>query len=553
MIYPISYQDSNSDGYGDLRGIISHLPYLADLGINIIYLCPIFASPFKDGGYDVSNFYEINPRFGSMDDLKELIGECHKREMHLVLDMPINHTSSEHEWFKKALEDPNSKERNYYYFLEGKEENGKIFPPNNWGSFFGESVWERVGESNLFYLHIFSKDQPDLRWDNPLLREEMINIAKFYADMGVDGFRLDACSHLMKDLSFADSEEGNGETVLDFSKFSNRKGLVFYLDEFSKKVREGRNEILLIGESGGYLQPEDALKIVNRTNGSLNMLFNFDTTNNNDSYESFDKKDEDIKTDVISLKHNFMRWYNVLHDEADLPIYWENQDMPRLLSQYGSEKYRNESAKMLLITSLFFYGTPFIQYGDEIGMSNLHFDNIESFYLDEPTITEVNDWRKKGRTDEEILRYLNRFSRLSSRSIMQWNKSEYAGFSNTKPIYPLNPNYLEGVDIQSQMEDPYSILNFYQYAILYRRNALVNDTVINSPLRIIDERHPDVFSYFHDGPIKLMVISNMRPYDVYFSFYFDILDIKLHNYGDVILENHVFKLRPFEGFLLIVK
>lgn len=555
MIYPLSYQDSNSDGYGDLKGIISRLPYLDELGIDIIYLCPIFSSPMKDGGYDVSDYYTIDPRLGNIDDLKELIAKCHEREMYLVLDFPLNHTSKEHAWFKKALEDPNSEERGYYYILEGKEKDGKLLPPNNWGSFFGDSAWERIENTNLYYLHVFSKDQPDLRWDNPILRKRMSEIANYYADLGVDGFRLDACSHLMKDLSFSDSElEGNSSgTVLDFSKFSNRKGLLSYLDEFAKTIRENHKDFLLIGESGGYLQPEDALKLVNRRNGPLNMLFNFDTVNNNGSYESFDKDDSEIKTDVISLKTNFMRWYNHLHPQADLPIYWENHDEPRLLSQYGSTKYRNESAKMLLTTSLFFYGTPFIQYGDEIGMSNLHLDHIEDFYIDEPTKSEVEEWRKEGHTDEEILRYLNRSSRLSSRSVMQWNKGKYAGFSNVKPIYPLNPNYLGGVDIQSQMEDPYSILNFYQYAILYRRNVLVNETVVNSPLKIIDQNHPDVFAYFHDGPIKLMVISNMRDYDTYFSFYFDILDIKLHNYGDVILNDHVFKLRPFETFLLIVK
>ncbi len=554
MIYPLSYQDSNSDGYGDIQGIISRLPYLDELGIDIIYLCPIFSSPFKDGGYDVSNYYEVDPKLGTLDDLKELIAKCHEREMYLILDLPINHTSDQHAWFKKALSDPNSKERGYYYFREGKEKDGKLLPPNNWGSFFGDSAWERIDEGNLYYLHVFSKAQPDLNWNNPSLREEIANVAKFYASLGVDGFRLDACSHLMKDLSFSDSDlENDKDIVLDFSKFSNRQGLKDYLEEFSNEVRKVNKNLLLIGESGGYLQPDDALKLVNKTNGSLNMLFNFDTVNNNGSYESFDKEDDEIKTDVISLKDNFMRWYDALHKDADLPIYWENHDEPRLLSQYGSTKYRDESAKMLLTTSLFMYGTPFIQYGDEIGMSNLKFDKIEDFYIDEPCISEVKYWREEGYGDEEILRYLNRSSRLSSRSIMQWNNSEYAGFSNVKPIYPLNPNYKEGVDIRSQMEDPYSILNFYQYAILYRRNAMVNETVVNSPLKIIDRNHPDVFAYFHDGPIKLMVISNMRDYDVYFSFYFDILDIKLHNYGDVILEDHVFKLRPFETFLLIVK
>ena len=553
MIYPISYQDSNSDGYGDIRGIISRLDYLKELGINLLYICPLFETPFHDGGYDVSNYYRIDPAFGNMEDLKELIKEAHAREIRLIMDLPLNHTSKEHPWFQKALTDPSSKERGFYYFLEGKEENGKLLPPNNWGSFLGGSAWERVGDTSTFYLHIFGKEQPDVRWDNPEVRKEMIQIACFYRDLGVDGFRLDACSHLAKDLSFENSSlpESNG-VALDFSKFSNRPELLSYLKEFSDAVK-GDSDLLLIGESGGCIQPEEALPLVNKNDGPLDMLFNFDTVNENGSYESFAKTDEEIKTDVISLKRNFMRWYNTLHEDAYLPIYWENHDNPRLLNQYGSTKYRDESAKMLLVTSLFLYGTPFMQYGDEIGMSNLHFEHIEDFYLDEPTKSEVASWRKEGIHDEQILRYLNRSSRLSSRSIMQWENKEYAGFSDTKPYFPLNPNYKEGVNILSEMENPYSILNFYQYAIAYRRNALVNQTVLHSPLKIIDPNHPDVFSYLHNGALKLLVISNMRDYEVYFSFYFDILDIKLHNYGDVILENHVFHLRPFETYLLIVK
>ncbi len=551
MIYPISFQDSNHDGIGDLNGIIYRLDYLRDLGINILYICPIFSSPFKDGGYDVKNYYEIDPKFGTMDDLKNLINECHSREIKLVLDLPFNHTSNEHDWFKKALEDPTSKERGYYYLLKGKEEDGKLLPPNNWGSFFGGSAWERIEDSKYFYLHIFGKEQPDLRWDNPLLREEIENVALYYVSLGVDGFRLDACSHLAKDLTFEDAL-GEG-TILDPSKFSNRQELLGYLDEFSKKVKEANSEILLLGESGGCLQPLEAIPYIKESSGPLDLMFNQDTTNNNGSYESFDKKDEEIQTDVISLKNNFMRWYDAIQYNGDLPVYWENHDNPRVISQYGSTKYRDESAKMLLTTTLFLYGTPFIHYGDEIGMSNLHFDKIEDFYLDNSTESEVKEWKERGFNDEEILRYLNRSSRLSSRSVMQWNKGDFAGFSDKEPLYPLNNNYKEGVDIASQMEDPYSILNFYQYAIAYRRQTQVNDTVVNSPLKIIDMNHPDVFAYLHDGPIKLMIISNFRSYDVYFSFYFEILDVKLHNYGDVILENHVFKLRPFETYLLIVR
>lgn len=552
MIYPYSYCDSNNDGYGDLRGIISKVPYLDELGIRILYLCPIFSSPFKDSGYDVDDYYSLNPRIGNIDDLKDLIEELHKRDMKLVLDIPLNHSSNEHPSFKKALLSEDAKEREEYYFVKGKYVDGKLLPPNNWASFFGGSAWENVPGSDYFYLHIFSKEQPDFNWSNPSLRKKLADVLLYYISLGVDGFRLDACSHFAKDLSWNDSTlplDHNG-VVVDTSKISNRPELQSYLEDFRSYLSK---DVLLIGESGGYLQPEEALKLVNRNKGSLNMLFNFDTMNNNGSYESFNKEDNEIKTDVISLKYNFERWYNALNGKADMPLYWENHDGPRVLSQYGSTKYRDESSKMLLTTLLFMYGTPFIQYGDEIGMSNLSLGKIEDFYLDPSTETEVESWRKEGYSDAEILRYLNRSSRLSSRSVMQWNRGKYAGFSSKEPIFPLNPNYLDGVDIESEMSDPYSILNFYQYAFKYRMERMINDSVTNYPFTIIDHNHPDVFSYIHDGPIKLMVISNMRDYDVYFSFYFELLDIKLHNYGDVILEDRVFKLRPFETYLLIVK
>lgn len=548
MVYPLSFYDANNDGFGDLKGIISKVPYLHELGIKFLYLCPIFSSPMKDCGYDVDDYYSINPKLGDMNDLKELINILHEKEMRLILDLPLNHLSKEHAYFQKALKDETSKERGFFYFAKGKKEGDKLLPPNNWLSFFGGSAWENISGSDTFYLHLFSKDQPDLNWSNPEVRKEMADVVNFYANLGVDGFRLDACSHFAKDLSFSDAEEKEGQA--SFEKISNRPELVDYLKDFRSLIQK---DVLLIGESGGYLQPSDALKFVNKEDGPLNMLFNFDTMNNNGSYESFDKEDDEIKTDVISLKENFMRWYDALKGQADMPIYWENHDGPRLISQYGSIKYRAESAKMLLTTLLFLYGTPFIQYGDEIGMSNLSLSKIEDFHLDPTVASEVEAWRKRGYSDEKILRYLNRSSRLSSRSVMQWNRNEYAGFSASSPCMPVNPNYLEGVDIESQMSDPYSILNFYQYAFEYRMNRLVNESVLHSPLKIIDHNHPDVFAYMHEGPIKLMVISNMRDYDVYFSFYNEIVDIKLHNYGDVILEDHVFKLRPFETFLLIVR
>lgn len=554
IIYPTSFKDSNNDGIGDLNGITSKLDYLAELGINLIWICPIFASPMDDNGYDVSSYYDINPLFGTNEDFKRLLDKAHSLGIRILLDLVINHTSSEHPWFKKALDDPNSSEAGYYYFRKGIEKDGKIYPPNNWESFFGESAWTRIGDGPYYFLHIFSSKMPDVNWNNKELREEYYKIARHYLGLGVDGFRLDAIAHLGKDTSFASSNKKPDLSgyVLDPSKFSNREEMYTYLKEFKDEVFS-KYDCLTIGEAGGEISPSNCLRLVDRDTGSINMAFNFDTVWENGAYGSIDKKDEQIKTDVIMMKDNFKKWFDICHSRADMPLYWCNHDHPRVLSQYGSAKYRNESAKCLLTTLLFMYGTPFIYQGDEIGMSNVTFTKPEDFFSDVGSKNLVTNMRNNGYKDDYIAHYLCRTSRINARSPMQWDNSENAGFSSKQGQVKVNSNYLEGVNVYTQMCDPYSILNFYQYAIEKRKNPEINDIVINGSFDLLDRNHPDVFAYKHElNGEKLIVISNFRDYEVYFSFYWTIKDVILHNYEDVILNDHVFKLRPFETFLLKV-
>jgi glycosidase len=551
IIYPETFKDSNGDGIGDLPGLISRLDYLRDLGINLLWICPIFKSPMDDNGYDVSDYYAINPQYGTMEDFDRLLKEAHARGIRILLDFVLNHTSDEHPWFKMALQDNESKEHGYYFFQKGKKKDGKLVPPNNWKGFFATSAWEQVPNSDEFYLHIFSKKMPDVNWANPELRERYYEVARFYLDKGVDGFRLDAVAHLAKDLSFSDSLEKPDEFGLcyDTSKFSNRPELFDYLHMFKDNVFS-HYPCCTIGEAGGNISPEDALKMSDRDNGSISMVFNFDTVWNNGAYGSIDKKDDEIKTDVLSLKNNFMRWYNVCHERADLPVYWCNHDHPRVLSQYGSVQYRNESAKMLLTTLLFLYGTPFIYNGDEIGMANATYEHVEDFFTDVGTKNSVLEYRKEGYSEQQILNFLRRASRVNARTPMQWDRSKNAGFSTGNPNNPANPDYLQGINVEDEMKDPWSIINFFQYAIALRKDPLINEQVLNGRLTIMDPNHPDVFSYLHEGGKKLMVISNMRPYQVYFTFYYEIADVLLHNYDGVIIVNHVFTLRPYESFLL---
>ena len=554
IIYPETFKDGNGDGIGDIPGIISRLDYLRDLGVNLLWICPLFASPMDDNGYDVSDYYKINPLYGTEEDFKQLLEEAHKRGLRVVIDFVLNHTSDEHPWFQKALEDPNSKERGYYFFRRGKRVGDKLLPPNNWKGFFSTSVWENVEGTDDFYLHIFSKKMPDVDWSNPELRDRYYEIANYYLDMGVDGFRLDALAHLAKDLTFADSTLPTDEHGLAFdtSKFSSRPEVFDYLREFKTRVLAPRGAFA-IGEVGGGVNPEESLRYSDRENGVINMVFNFDTAWCNGAYGSIDRSDEEIVTDVIALKRNFLRWYEACYDKADMPLYWCNHDHPRVLSQYGSTKYRNESAKALLTILLFMYGTPFIYNGEEIGMSNADYDTPEAFFRDVSTKNEVAALRERGYSDAHITHYLRRTSRLNARTPMQWNSGENAGFGPKVAVAPVNKNYKEGVNVLDQMKDPWSIINFYQYAILKRRDPEFNYIVRNGRFHILDFNHPDVFAYMHETDRgSIVVIASMRPYTTYFSFYHNIRDVVLHNYGDVLLRDHVFELRPFESFLLKV-
>ena len=554
IIYPAAFKDSNDDGIGDIQGIISKLDYLAYIGFDLLWICPLFRSPMDDNGYDVSDYYQIDPRFGSNEDLKTLIEEAHKRGIVILLDFVLNHTSDEHPWFQKALSDPSSKERDYYFFRKGRREGDKLLPPNNWKGFFSTSVWEKVpGDNDDYYFHIFSKKMPDVNWENPALREEYYAIARHYLEMGVDGFRLDALAHLAKDTSFASSSlpadpEG---LVYDTDRFSNRPALYSYLREFNDEVFS-HYDCLLVGEVGGNLTPDKALLLSDFDSGPIHMVFNFATAWVNGAFGSLDKKDEDIRTDVIALKKEFLKWYQACSPRSDMPLYWDNHDHPRALSQYGSILYRDKSAKALCNTLLFMYGTPFIYYGDEIGMSNVTYEKPEDFFSDVGNHNETDVLRARGYSDEHITHYLNRTSRINSRTPMQWDRGQNAGFSSATPINKVNANYLEGVTVADQIDDPFSTLRFFKYAISKRHDPFINELVQHGKFEILDMPHPDVFAYTHDGAKKLVVITNMRPYTVYFSFYNNFSDILVHNYGNVIFTNHVFELRPFETYLLLV-
>ncbi len=548
-IYPRSFCDSNNDGIGDLPGIISKLDYLEKLGVNILWICPFFKSPMDDNGYDVSDYLTVDPVFGTNQDFQELLSKAHAKGIHIVIDFVLNHTSDEHPWFLEARSSKTSEKRDFYIWRDGKvDAKGKRLPPNNWQGFFEDSAWNYDSVAGQYYLKIFSKKMPDLNWENANLRKHIFDVAKYWLDQGVDGFRLDAIAHLAKDLTFSDSLQPVGPTgmTLDFRKFSSIPRLFDYLAEFKHEVLAHYPEAMTIGEVGGCASTEEALKYSGRDKGSIDMVFNFDTCWENGAFGSEKKSDDEIVTNVINLKRLFLHWYEDCSQKAWLPIYWNNHDHPRVLSQYGDIRFRKASGKMLALTLLFMYGTPFLYNGEEIGMSNVDYTRIEDFK--DVSAKNFYESAKTYLTDSEILRFLRRCSRVNARTPFQWSPEKYAGFSKHEPDVRVIGNYQE-VNVADEEKDPDSILNFYRQAIALRKAPRILDAVLEGKFILVDPNHPDVFAYAHKGATPLLVVSNFRRFDTAFSFPYKIKTILLHNEKTMNLSNGVLHLKPFESYL----
>lgn len=540
-IYPRTFYDTNHDGIGDLRGIIDKLDYIEKLGVNLLWICPFFKSPMDDNGYDVSDYYQVDPCFGCNEDLYELLDKAHQRGIRVLFDFVMNHTSDEHPWFIEAKKDKNSEYHDYYIWADR---------PNNWSSFFSDSAWNYASEVNQYYLKIFSKKMPDLNWENPNLRKSMFDIARFWLDKGVDGFRMDAIAHLAKDMTLSDStnELNYQGLAYDTDKFSNLPRLYDYLAEFKKEVLD-YYDCLTIGEVGGCATCESALKYTQYGKGSLNMVFNFDTCWENGAYGSDEKSDEEMITNVVNLKKLFKKWYDAYEGKSWMPVYWVNHDHPRVLSQYGSVKYRKESAKMLCTTLLFMYGTPFLYNGEELGMSNVDYTSIEDF----KDVSAQNYYQSKKDllNEEQILRFLRRTSRINARTPLQWSDDKYAGFSDVEPCVKVNGNYVE-VNAKQQENDPDSILHFYRQAIILRKGELKQEAVYGS-FDLLDAEHPDVFAYIKKKDKTIAVISNFRDTETDFKLSYKLKKIYLKNYPDLILKCRKLHLRPFECLLAEVE
>ncbi len=539
QIYPRSFQDSNNDGIGDIQGIISRLDYIKDLGIDIIWICPMFKSPNDDNGYDISDYEDIMEEFGTMEDFDELLKEVHSRDMKLILDLVVNHTSDEHPWFIESRSSKDNDKRDWYIWKEGKE--GQ--EPNNWESIFNESAWEYDENTKEYYLHLFSKKQPDLNWENEDVRKEVYKMINGWLDKGIDGFRVDAISHIKKDLTFKDMPNPNNlRYVSSFDKHMNVEGIHELLEDINSNTFS-KYDIVTVGEANG-VKAEEAVEWVGEDSGKFSMLFQF---------EHLELWQEDEKTDgnkVKNLKDTLTRWQNALDKDGWNALFIENHDIPRSVSSWGNdEKYWKESSKAYALMYFMQKGTPFIYQGQEIGMTNVHFDSIEDY----DDIKCVNLYKSKienGVDKEAALRLARSISRDNARTPMQWDDSENSGFTKGSPWLKVNDNYKD-INVNAQIKDEDSVLNFYKKMCKLKKE---NQTLIYGRYDLILEDHEDIYAYTRTlEDDKYIIITNLSEKEVKYAY-----DKENLKYENLILSNYKvdehqsiteFNLKPYEARL----
>ncbi|MBU4561952.1 alpha-glucosidase [bacterium] len=506
QIYPRSFKDSNRDGIGDLPGIIQKLDYLKNLGVNVVWLCPVYKSPNDDNGYDISDYQDIMDEFGDMKDMENLLAEAHKRDIKLIMDLVVNHTSDEHPWFMESCSSLDNPYRDFYIWRKGK--NG--LPPNNWGSVFGGSAWEYDKITDEYYLHIFSKKQPDLNWENPRVREEIYKMMKWWLEKGIDGFRMDTVNMFSKVPGLPDGKIIKGYKYGDGSPyFLNGPYIHEYLQEMNKKVLS-KYDIMTVGETPGTT-PQIAALYVNWDRHELNMVFNFELMEiDHDPINKWKPKEWKL----TELKKIFTKWYEGLKEKGWNSLFMNNHDQPRMVSRFGDDKkYRIESAKMLATLLHTLPGTPYIYQGEEIGMTNVAFDNIED-YRDIETLNFYREMTKKGLSKEKIMEATHRISRDNARTPMQWSDSPNAGFTTGAPWIKVNLNYPD-INVAHDLKDSNSIFCYYQKIIQLRKENLI---MIYGDYQLILEDDEYIYSYLRTlNKGRLLIILNFFSSQIIFN------------------------------------
>lgn len=496
QIYPRSFLDSNGDGIGDLRGITKKLDYIHDLGADVIWLCPIYDSPNADNGYDIRDYRAIMKDFGTMEDFDELLSEAHRKGLKIIMDLVVNHTSDEHEWFRKSRMAPANSYRNYYIWKDGK--NGA--EPNNWGSVFGGSAWKYDPSVGQYYLHLFAEKQPDLNWENPEVRQDVYGMMTWWLQKGIDGFRMDVINAISKDQRFPDGEISHGQKFgSGWNYVTNGPRVHEFLHEMNQKVLSKYN-IVTVGETGG-ITTKEALKYAGFDRHELNMVFQFEHV---DLGSNEDGKWNDNPIDLHDLKEIVTRWQTELDGKAWNTLFLGNHDQPRAVSRFGNDgKYRKESAKLLATLLFTLQGTPFIYQGEEIGMTNVSFNEIQQFRDIETHNAYQNLLRKYSK--EKAMQFIRAKSRDNARTPMQWNEKPHAGFSPVEPWISVNPNYTK-INVRHDLSDPDSVLHYYRKMIRLRKKypALIYGTY--SPFL---EDHKQLFCYQRQlGKQILLILLN---------------------------------------------
>lgn len=540
QIYPRSFCDSNGDGIGDLRGIISKLDYLEELGVDVLWLSPIYKSPNDDNGYDISDYRDIMDEFGTLDDFDELLTKAHEHHLKIMLDLVVNHTSDEHKWFMESRSSKDNPYRDYYIWEKGKDGN----PPNNWDSNFSGSAWEYDETTDMYYLHLFSTKQPDLNWRNEKVREEVYDLMKWWLDKGIDGFRMDVINMISKVKGYPDGKPIPG------SKYGDRLPYVMngphvheYLQEMNHRVLS-KYDLITVGEAP-CTSVEDAQKYTGFDRDELNMVFTFEHM---DVDADNGLKWTDKKPDLVELKKVFSKWQTGLDGVGWNSLYLNNHDQPRMVSRFGDDgKYWKESAKMLAICLHMMQGTPYIYQGEEIGMKNIEFQSIEECN-DIEAINAYKEYTSDGRiSPEDMMRYINKKGRDNARTPMQWNDTENAGFTTGTPWFTVNPNYKE-VNVAEQEKDPDSILNFYKHLIQMRKEYPI---IVYGSYKLLYPDHKTAFVYermLEDE--KLLVACNFSAeeleLEVPAEFVQKEAELLISNYHEAKISEKLV-LRPYEA------
>ncbi|MGR3765085.1 glycoside hydrolase family 13 protein [Rossellomorea sp. NS-SX7] len=541
QIYPRSFQDSNGDGIGDLQGVIQRLDYIKDLGVDVIWICPMYKSPNDDNGYDISDYQDIMEDFGTMEDFNQLLEEVHRRDMKLIIDLVLNHTSDEHPWFIESASSKDNPKRDWYIWRDGK--GGK--EPNNWESIFGGSAWKYDEKTDQYFLHVFSTKQPDLNWEKEEVRDALYDTVNWWLDKGIDGFRIDAISHIKKRRGLPDMPNPKKKKyVSSFDMHMNQKGIHTFLQEFKDRTY-ANYDVMTVGEANG-VKADEAELWVGKENGKMDMIFQFEHLGLWDAETNPD-------LDIVELKKVLTRWQKGLEGNGWNALFIENHDKPRVVSTWGNDKeYWKESATAMAAMYFLMQGTPFIYQGQEIGMTNVQFPSIEDY--DDVAVKNLYRLkREEGVKHQDIMEIIWASSRDNSRTPMQWSDEENSGFTTGTPWMKVNPNYTT-INVKAQEQDGNSILSFYKKMISLKKSE---DVFTYGTYDLLLPEDEQIYAYTRTGENdKMLVVTNLSTKEAVCELEFKVSSEHLlltnHDSGAHTLTDTL-TLKPYEARVYRIK